>query len=61
MNTREALDKKLKAIEASIRELKARLPAHSEKPGMMMELMELEDERDSVLSKINSLKKSAET
>lgn len=61
MDTGETLVKKLKTIEAKIQELKARLPAHSEKPGMMMELMDLEDERDSVLSKINSLKKSAET
>ena len=61
MDTREALDKKLKTLEDNIQELKARLPAHSEKPGMMMELMDLEDELDSVLAKINFLNKSAET
>jgi len=56
METREHLKKKLKAFEAKIKEIKDRLPAHSLKPGMMMELMELEDERDRILSRIDQMK-----
>ena len=55
MNTLEDLQKQLEDLEKDIRELKDRLPAHSIKPGMMGELMALEDERDHLLSKIQSL------
>ena len=56
MNTLKNLQKQLNALEKDIRELKDRLPAHSIKPGMMSELMALEDERDAILSQIRSLK-----
>jgi len=55
MSTLENLQKRLEELEKNIRELKDRLPAHSIKPGMMGELMALEDERDTILSKIKSL------
>lgn len=55
MENLENLKKQLKALENSIQELQDRLPAHSIKPGMMRELMALEDERDGVLSQIHSI------
>ena len=55
MKTLDNLKNRLKALEDSIQELKDRLPAHSIKPGMMMELMTLEDERDSIQSQIQTL------
>jgi len=55
MKTPDNLKNRLKALEDNIQELKDRLPAHSIKPGMMMELMALEDERDSILAQIQSL------
>ena len=56
MNTLKNLLNQLNDLEKDLRELKDRLPAHSIKPGMMSELMALEDERDAILSKIQSLK-----
>jgi hypothetical protein len=52
----ETLEKKLKALDRQIEEVKKRLPAHSVKPPIMMELFELEDERDAVLAKLAELK-----
>jgi hypothetical protein len=55
METVALLQKELHNLEAKIRELKDRLPAHSAKPGMLQELMDLEDERDLLLSRIASM------
>lgn len=55
METKAILEKQLQKIEARIQELNNRLPAHSIKPVMMMELIELEDERDEILSQIQSM------
>jgi hypothetical protein len=52
----EALAKQLKSLDRQIEEVKKRLPAHSVKPPIMMELLELEDERDAVLAKLAELK-----
>ncbi|MEW6672077.1 MAG: histidine kinase [Thermodesulfobacteriota bacterium] len=52
---RTILEKQLQKIEAQIRELKDRLPAHSIKPVMMMELLELENERDDILAQLQTL------
>ena len=52
IETKASLEKRLLILENQIRELKNRLPAHSVKPGMMMELISLEDERDVVLNRI---------
>jgi hypothetical protein len=57
-NTLEELEKRLRELEEEINETKKRLPAHSVKPPVMMDLISLEDEYDSVLKKINELKKS---
>ena len=56
MNTLKNLLNQLNDLEKDLRELKDRLPAHSIKPGMMSELMALEDERDAILSQIQSMK-----
>ena len=46
------LKKQLESTEAAIAEAKARMPAHSAKPEMMTELIELEDQRDKLLDQI---------
>lgn len=43
---RNALREQLAQLEQRISEVKSRLPAHSTKPPIMMELLALEDERD---------------
>lgn len=53
----KALEKKLKELDQKIEEVKKRLPAHSVKPPIMMELLELEDERDVVFKKLTDLKR----
>jgi hypothetical protein len=47
--TTEAIENELKRLEEKIGEVKRRLPAHSVKPPIMMELLELEDQRDALL------------
>ena len=50
------LEAKIKALDEKIREVKKRMPAHSIKPPIMMELFALEDERDEVEKQIIQLK-----
>lgn len=50
------IKKRLQALEMLIRDTKARLPAHSTKPPVMMELLELEDEYDDLLKQFEELK-----
>lgn len=57
METITELQQQLKTLEEKIRETKKRLPAHSTKPPVMIDLLALEDEYDLVYSKIQSLKK----
>ena len=52
----ESLETELHRLEARISEVEKRLPAHSVKPPIMIELLELEDERDKILSKLLALK-----
>ena len=54
METSNDLEDRLKKLEGQIREIKSRLPAHSAKPAMVMALMSLEDERDALLSMIQT-------
>ena len=49
------LEKQLQMIEDQIQEIKNRLPAHSIKPVMMMELLELEDQHENILVQIQAL------
>jgi hypothetical protein len=51
------LKNKLNDLEKRIKEVKKRMPAHSIKPPIMMELFELEDERDLVERQIIQLEK----
>ena len=51
---RESADK-LEAVERQIAATRRRLPAHSVKPALMMELLRLEDERDSLLARLKAL------
>jgi hypothetical protein len=51
------LKNKLNDLEKKIKEVKKRMPAHSIKPPIMMELFELEDERDLVERQIIQLEK----
>ena len=49
------LQNKLSELEKKIKEVKKRMPAHSIKQPIMMELFELEDERDLVEKQILEL------
>ncbi|MBT8371470.1 MAG: hypothetical protein KJO34_10940 [Deltaproteobacteria bacterium] len=53
----QALEKKLKKVDEKIAEVNQRMPAHSVKPPIMMQLFELEDERDALVKQIEKLKK----
>lgn len=46
----------MKELEILINETKDRLPAHSTKPPVMMELLEYEDEYDILQKKLELLK-----
>lgn len=52
----EQLRKRLLELEEEITETKRRLPAHSVKPPVMMELLALEDERDLLYKKLQTFK-----
>jgi hypothetical protein len=52
----EDLNKRLVELEEEIKETKRRLPAHSVKPPVMMDLLALEDEYDDILRQIQELK-----
>lgn len=56
MKTVEELRKRLRELEAEIAETRKRLPAHSIKPPVMIDLLALEDEYDEILKKIAMLK-----
>jgi hypothetical protein len=47
---REKIERRLRELDKEIAEVVQRLPAHSVKPSVMMELLELEDERDLLLN-----------
>jgi len=49
--------KRLDELSAEIEETKRRLPAHSVKPPVMMDLLALEDEYDEVMKQIAAIKK----
>ncbi|MDA3895771.1 MAG: hypothetical protein PF482_06465 [Desulfobacteraceae bacterium] len=56
MDTLATLEKRLQELDKEIRETKKRLPAHSTKPPVMMDLLALEDKYDMVMEKIKKLK-----
>ncbi|MEE8554154.1 MAG: hypothetical protein V3S72_12715 [Desulfobacterales bacterium] len=57
METLEILEDRLKRLEKKIEEAKIQLPAHSIKPPVMTTLLDLEDERDAIISQISIIKK----
>ena len=56
MNAIEQIEQRLRELDEEIAETKRRLPAHSVKPPVMMDLLELEDEYDLLLRKLEQLK-----
>jgi hypothetical protein len=52
---KDQLKKRLIELEGEIAETMRRLPAHSVKPPVMMDLLALEDERDLLLKKLGEL------
>ena len=55
-DTIEDIKKRLEELDILIRETEARLPAHSTKPPVMVDLLAYEDEYDVLLKKLNGLK-----
>jgi len=55
-DTIEQIKQRLDELDTLIRETKARLPAHSTKPPVMMDLLAYEDEYDALLKEFNTLK-----
>lgn len=53
---RKNLEAKLKELDEEIAEVNKRMPAHSVKPPIMMQLFALEDERDEILNQLDRLK-----
>ena len=51
----EKMRNRLADLEVLIAETEKRLPAHSAKPPVMMDLFVLEDERDKLLKKLAAL------
>jgi len=49
------LNRRLAELDAAIAETEARLPAHSIKPPVMLDLLALEDERDALREELRSL------
>ncbi|SDU04768.1 MULTISPECIES: hypothetical protein [Desulfobacula] len=52
----ENIKKRMAELEILINKTKNRLPAHSTKPPVMMDLLEYEDEYDMLFKKLNELK-----
>jgi hypothetical protein len=55
----DRIKKRLKVLEEEIAETLLRLPAHSVKPPVMIDLLKLEDERDLLMKKLAELTESA--
>ena len=51
----EQVKERLQELDEEIAETMRRLPAHSIKPPVMMDLLELEDERDLLLKKLGAV------
>ena len=53
------LEEKLTELDEKIAEVNKRMPAHSVKPPIMMQLFALEDERDTIVKQIEALKEES--
>jgi hypothetical protein len=51
---RTEIDRRLQRLDEQIEKVKMRLPAHSVKPPIMMELLALEDERDALVKTLQT-------
>ncbi len=49
----EKLNKRLAELEEEIAETLRRVPAHSAKPAVMMDLLDLEDERELIITRLS--------
>ncbi len=49
------LEELLKILNEKILEVQQRMPSHSVKPAIMTELFELEDEKETIISKLQKL------
>ncbi|MFH2067053.1 MAG: hypothetical protein ABIK15_17770 [Pseudomonadota bacterium] len=58
METLAELKKRIIQLEVEIQETKKRLPAHSVKPPVMMDLLDLEDEYDRLMKRVSELQGS---
>ena len=58
METLEMLEDRLEQLEKKIEDAKQQLPAHSIKPPVMTTLLDLEDERDAIMSQISIINKN---
>lgn len=58
VKTREEIKKRIGELEILIRETTERLPAHSTKPPVMMDLLAYEDEYDDLMKQLADLKKN---
>ena len=56
MSTLSEMENRLQELEREIEETKKRLPAHSVKPPVMMDLLALEDAYDELLEQIREMK-----
>lgn len=52
----DRIKERLTILDEEIAETIRRLPAHSAKPPVMMDLLQLEDERDLLLKKLGDMK-----
>ena len=57
MDTEKKIKKRMAELDILIKEVRDRVPAHSAKPGIMIELMSLEDEYEDLLNRLDALKK----
>ena len=54
MKSLAQMENRLKELEAAIKETEARRPAHSVKPPVMMDLLALEDEYETLMQQIRA-------
>lgn len=54
-DTIDDIKKRMKELEVLIRETQERLPAHSMKPPVMVDLLEYEDEYDILMKKLETI------
>ena len=57
MQSPENLEKRLREVEEKLADAEGRLPAHSIRPWQMEALFELEEERDTLVAEIQTLRK----